>query len=310
MNIDTAKICSMTQRRLSDYIRLCEMNFDNGLDSIAAEIAKRPQIRLCGFAGPSCAGKTTGSYKLTRDLAIYGISVRTISIDDFFHNNSDGPLDEDGKPDFESLSYVHTDLLHTTLEKVLRGNTVMLPKYDFPNGRRIDGYERYTPKKNEIIILEGLHALNDVNYGGISHDEYYRIYINVCGNLSLDGGMLFNGRELRFCRRLIRDYKFRAADAQLTFTLWDNVVKGEIKNIQPFEDRADFKLDSMFEYEPCVVKRQVKEVLGTLHCDSIYAEKAEIILKKLEKVPDISEKLVPKDSLMQEFLGGDHFKYD
>ncbi|MBE6688465.1 MAG: hypothetical protein E7588_04190 [Ruminococcaceae bacterium] len=310
MNIDSAKICSMTENQLSDYIRRCEKNFDNGLDSIADEIAERRGVRLCGLAGPSCAGKTTGSFKLTRNLAKYGISVRTISIDDFFHNNSDGPLDEDGKADFESLSYVHTDLLHTTLEQILNGNTVMLPKYDFPNGRRIDNYEKYTPKKNEIIILEGLHALNDVMYSGISRDEYYRIFINVCGTLCLDGKPMFDGRELRLCRRLIRDYKFRAADAQLTFTLWENVVKGEIKNIHPFEDKADFKLDSMFEYEPCVVKRQVEEVLRGLKRDSIYVREAERIWRKLEKVPDINERLVPMDSLMQEFLGGDHFKYD
>lgn len=309
-NLDTNKILSMSQDELREYILDCERDFDSSLERIASDVATRPAIKLCGLAGPSCAGKTTGSFKLTVYLAARGISVRTLSIDDFFHNRGEGPVDEEGKPDFESLSYVNLDLLNTTLSDVLAGKTVMLPKFDFLSSRRIDNYERYTPQKNEIIILEGLHALNDVMYSGISHEEYYRIFINVENQLKVDGKPLFDGRELRLFRRLIRDFKFRGADAQLTFTLWENVLKGEIKNIHPFEDRADFKLNSMFEYEPCAAKRQVLEVLSGLDKDSEYVSVAKKLVRKLEKVPHIYEKLVPMNSLMQEFLGGDFFKYD
>lgn len=310
MNIDTKKICSMTQEQLERYIFQCEQDFSDSLDHIAAEIAARPHIKLCGLAGPSCAGKTTGSFKLTEDLCARGISVRTISIDDFFHNSGEGAVGEDGKADYDSLGYVHLDLLQTSLSQVMKGNAVMLPKYDFIAGRRNDNYERYMPRKNEIIILEGLHALNDIMYAGIAHEEYYRIFINVEGTLSLDGEPLFTARELRLCRRLIRDFKFRAADAQLTFALWKNVVNGEIKNIHPFEDRADFKLNSMFEYEPCAVRRQALEVLSGLSPDSQYSHRARLLSDKLRKVPVISEKAVPRNSLMQEFLGGDYFRYD
>ena len=309
-NLDTVKIRSMSEKALCGYIADCEKSFDDELIHVAQEIAHRPEIRICGLAGPSCAGKTTGSYKLTQYLALHGIKVRTVSIDDFFHNKGEGPLDEQGKPDFESITYVKMELLQQTLQDILMGKRVMLPKFDFPNSRRIDNYAEYIPQKDEIIILEGLHALNDIMYEGIPREDYYRIFINVENSLSVDGQPLFTGRELRLMRRLIRDFKFRGADAQLTFTLWENVVKGEDRNIHPFEDRADFRLNSMFEYEPCTVKRQVLYVLSGLKADSIYLPLAQNIISKLEKIPYISEKLVSADSLMQEFLGGDYFNYD
>ncbi len=309
-NLDTEKIRSFTPQELKEYICECEKDFADSLEFIASEVASRQSIRLCGLAGPSCAGKTTGSFKLTVYLASRGISVRTLSIDDFFHNRHEGPLGDDGKPDYESISYVNLDLLQTTLCDILKGKRVILPKYNFPEGRRIDNYQEYAPEKNEIIILEGLHALNDIMYEHIPHEEYYRIFINTQGELNVDGTPLFSGRELRLFRRLIRDYKFRAADAQLTFMLWENVIKGETKYIHPFENRADFKLNSMFEYEPCAVKRQVLGVLDGLDRGSMYYSFACGLRQKLEKIPEICESYVPVNSLMQEFLGGDYFKYD
>lgn len=303
-NLCRQNILSMTDKQLKDYVLDCEKSFDLSLENTALEISRRPWIRLCGLAGPSCAGKTTGSFKITVYLESHGINVRTISIDDFFHDASLGPVGEDGKPDYESLDYVNLDLLQTTLCKILKGQKVMLPKFDFANSRRIDNYEEYQPEKNEIIILEGLHALNDIMYQSIPSQEYYRIFINLEGDFLLDGQPLFTNRELRLMRRLIRDRKYRGADAQLTFYLWDNVVKGEIMNIHPFENRADFKLNSMFEYEPCVVKAQVLEVLRDLPQNSIYKPNADILIKKLEKVPQISENLVPINSLLREFIGG------
>ena len=309
-NIDTKSILSMTDEEKKNYIVRCEECYDNALSDIAREIACRKTVRLCGLAGPSCAGKTTSSFKLTMQLGEHGIWVRTISIDDFFHNRIDGPIGEDGKPDYESLDFVNRDLLHTTLEAVLKGKSVFLPKYDFVSGTRNDKYEVYTPSQNEIIILEGLHALNDVMYDGISPEEYYRIYINAGEEIAVDGKPLFSGIELRFMRRVIRDMKFRGSDPENTMNLWENVLSGEIKYIHPFADRADFNINSVFTYEPCTVKRQATAALNTVPKDSRHRDYAEKMLEKLSFVPDINEKLVPKTSLLREFLGGDYFKYD
>lgn len=304
-NLDTRKIVSLSRDELKKYIFDCEKDFDAALEQVADTAAKRKNVKLCGLAGPSCSGKTTTSFKLTVKLAARNINVRTVSIDDFFHNRENGPVGADGKPDYESVNYVNLDLLHSTLSDIMHGKTVYLPKYDFPSGRRIDKHEKYTTSPDEVIILEGLHALNDVMYGEFSDDEFYRIFINAAGTLDVDGKTLFDGREIRLMRRLIRDFKYRAADARLTFSLWDNVLKGEDKYIKPFESHADYRLDSMFAYEPCVVRRQVLDVLDGLSHDSEFFEKAEILRKKLRNIPYIDEKLVPTNSLMREFIGKD-----
>lgn len=309
-NIQTDSILSMNENEKREYISECEKRYDGALSRLAADIAQKGKIRLCGLAGPSCAGKTTTSFKLTTELSQRGIWVRTVSIDDFFHNRTNGPADDEGNPDYESPDFVNLDLLHTTLDKILKGETVFLPKYDFVNGSRNDKYEKYTPSPNEIIIIEGLHALNDIMYGTIPQDEYYRIYINAAQDISLDGVPFLSGVELRFFRRVIRDMKFRGSSPENTMQLWENVLKGEIKYIHPFADRADFTINSVFRYEPCVVKRQALAALKTVDESSPHYEYAAFMSDKLRRVPEICEKLVPMTSLLQEFLGGDYFKYD
>jgi len=309
-NIITDKILEMDENGKREYINECERRYESSLYNAARDIADRGRIRLCGLAGPSCAGKTTTSFKLTMELSQRGIWVRTVSIDDFFHNRVNGPVGEDGKPDYESPDFVNLDLLHTTLDKILKGETVFLPKYDFVGGVRNDKYEKYTPLPNEIIILEGLHALNDMMYGNIPCDEYYRIYINPSEDIFLDGKQLFSGVETRFIRRVIRDMKFRGSSPENTMHLWDNVLKGEVKYIHPFADRADLTINSVFRYEPCVVKRQGLAALSTVEKTSPHCDYARFMYEKLSRVPEICEKLVPMTSLLQEFLGGDYFKYD
>ncbi len=302
-NLDTDKISALSPDGQKKYVSDCESSYDAALDMIADELVRRKDVKLCGLAGPSCAGKTTTSFKLTVKLAAGGIKVRTLSIDDFFHNRENGPIGTDGKPDYESISYVNLDLLQSTLADIIKGKTVYLPKYDFPTGKRIDRYEQYTALPDELIILEGLHALNDIMYGGFESDEYYRLFINVEGVLKQNGKELFDGRELRLMRRLIRDFKFRAADAELTFGLWGNVLKGEDKYIHPFESRADFKINSMFAYEPCVVRRQVYDVLSGLSPQSKFYPAAAALRDKLKNIPAIDEGAVPINSLMREFIG-------
>lgn len=309
-NIITDKILAMNEKEKKEYISECERRYDTSLCNAAQDIADRKKIKLCGLAGPSCAGKTTTSFKLTMELSQRGIWVRTVSIDDFFHSRVNGPVGEDGKPDYESPDFVNLDLLHTTLDKILKGETVFLPKYDFVNGVRNDKYERYTPSPGETIILEGLHALNDMMYGNIPHDEYYRIYINPSEDIFLDGEPLFSGVETRFFRRVIRDMKFRGSSPENTMQLWENVLRGEVKYILPFADRADFTINSVFRYEPCVVRRQGLAALSTIERSSPNYEYAALMHEKLSRVPEMCEKLVPMTSLMQEFLGGDYFKYD
>lgn len=309
-NIQTDKILSMSEDEKREYINECERRYDGELSRVAEKIAGHGKIKLCGLAGPSCAGKTTTSFKLTMELSQRGTWVRTVSIDDFFHNRSDGPRGEDGKPDYESPDFVNIALLHETLDKILKGETVFLPKYDFVSGTRDDKYEKYTPSPNEIIILEGLHALNDVMYGNIPHDEYYRIYIDPSEELMLDGAPLMSGVEVRFFRRIIRDMKFRGSSPENTMQLWENVLKGEVKYIHPFSDKADFTINSVFRYEPCVIKRQGLEALSTISSASPHYGYAQLMKEKLSRVPEISEGLVPMTSLLQEFLGGNYFKYN
>ncbi|MBQ9941213.1 MAG: hypothetical protein IJO74_06725 [Clostridia bacterium] len=309
-NIDTQKILFMNDIQKRTYIKQCEKEYDDKLAEIAYKISQKKSIRLCGLAGPSCAGKTTTSFKLTMQLEDYNLWVRTLSIDDFFYDRKLGPIGEDGKPDYESPNFVNIDLLHSTLEAVMKGRKVYLPKYDFVSGKRTDKYEQYTPSSKDIIVLEGLHALNDTMYYGISDDEFYRIFIDAEENVLLDGKKLFSGIDLRLFRRIIRDMKFRGSTPENTMNLWEKVLEGEIKYIHPFAGHADFKINSVFEYEACALKKQTVNALNKINSDSVHYEYAKVMCDKLNLVPEINENLVPGNSLLQEFLGGDYFKYD
>lgn len=286
------KIIAREEKRFRDEI------------AAAAEQALKEGARFVFLAGPSCSGKTTTSLNLIAALEQAGKRVLTFSTDDFFFDESHAERFADGTPDYDAFSHTDSDYIRLVLKQLARGEQAILPTFDFLHGRR--GKETVTvePDSYDIFILEGIHALNDRILSALPNEEKRLcLYLNTNHGIRMDGetdGL--SPREVRFCRRVIRDYKHRAANAERSFSLWTHVIEAEEEILLPFRKNADLVLSSDFSYEPAVAKAEVSDLLTRVRRDSPFYEPAEALLKKLKPFPAWSEDLVPKDSVLQEFL--------
>ena len=287
------------ERQTRDFVMEAEKKYKDQVLHVAKQIAKLPNIKFLTLAGPTCSGKTTTSYILEQELARLGLTVKIISIDDFYRNRDD--IFEDEKPDYESISALDFDVFVDCVGKILDGKTVMLPKFDFRSGHRA-GYETYTPQANEIVIFEGIQAIYPEIVATIPADTARSIYINAADDVTAYG-VFFAGREVRFLRRLVRDYLFRGASAARTLELWEGVVANEDKNIIPYGKNADFIINSFLTYELNVIKPYLLDVIK--YCDETPCE-VELLAtlrEKFRQIPEIPSSFVPSDSVFREFIG-------
>ncbi|MBE6157606.1 MAG: nucleoside kinase [Firmicutes bacterium] len=292
---------------INHLIRVDETLQSNKLLNVAREISgKRDKIKIVLMAGPSSSGKTTTSKKLCTYLASFGLIPRVLSMDDYFLDRKDTPVDEDGNPDYESLDAMDMKLFDSQIADLLKGNEIKNPTYNFPLGKK----EYKTTMKmddSDILVIEGIHALDTKILTNISRDKKYKIYISALTELNMDDHNRISTTDNRLLRRIIRDNRTRNYKVEHTLEAWPSVRDGEEKYIFPFQDEADFVFNSALIYELGVLKTYVEPLLYSVPNDSPYYEDAKRLLNFLRLFLPIPADAIPQDSILREFIGGSCF---
>ena len=287
-----------------EFIDECEERYERIIDDITEKIVSAKGREIVMLAGPSSAGKTTTARRIKESLEKCGVKTYVLSLDDFYLNRDDIPYLPDGSQDYETVYALDLECLENELNALLRGDKVKTPVFDFTTGKRSETqFNEIVLGKEDVVIIEGLHALNPVITDKIQ-GKLLKIYINVSSRIyDENGDIVLNKRNLRFIRRMVRDYKFRDSSVENTCRLWKNVTKGEDEYLFPFRDNADIKADTIHLYEPCVLKHQALRMIGEDNVSEEYKDNIQKIARALEKFNDIEENLVPENSLLREFLG-------
>lgn len=294
------------QARLNpnEFVVKCEQRYNNIIEDIAKRILEETGREIVMLAGPSSAGKTTTARKLCENLNKKGIKTYVLSLDDFYLNREDIPYLPDGTQDYETVYALDLQLFTECVNKLLMGETVKNPVFDFTTGKRSDKeFNEITLGKEDVVIIEGLHALNPIITEKIQ-GKLLKIYINVSSRIyDNKGNIILNKRNMRFVRRMVRDFKFRDSTVDNTYRLWRNVTAGEDKYLFPFRDNADIKINTIHLYESCVLKSQALPLIYESKISDEFRDDAKKLCKALEKFENINISAVPEDSLLREFLG-------
>ena len=293
----------------TDIINISEALQEKKLAKIAEEIASREGVKLVLLAGPSSSGKTTSCKRLSIQLAVNGLKPLQISLDDYFVDRDKTPKDENGEFDFESIYALNLDLLNEQFNALFRGEEVELPKYDFPSGKSVKSGKKLKLEPNNVLVVEGIHALNPELTAHVPEEQIFRVYASALTTILLDNHNYIPTTDNRLLRRIIRDYKYRGVSAQETIRRWPSVRAGENRWIFPFQENADAMLNTAMLYELSVLKMQAEPLLQQV--PEICEEFAEAyrLLKFLKYFKGIPYNNLPPTSLLREFLGGSSFHY-
>lgn len=280
-----------------------EARFEAQLDGAVAKIAAADGVRIITLSGPTCSGKTTTANKLTRDFTEYGKLVHIISIDDFYLNRDvlNDRAAVGGKIDYDSVHTIDLVTLQTCVEDIFAGRRVKLPRYDFVTGRRV-GYEELSVSERDLFIFEGIQAVYPEIVALFNRHPYVSVYISVAEDLNLEGEV-FDRFDIRFFRRLVRDYNFRNAPPEFTFRIWESVRANEEASIIPYEHLCDIRLNSLLPYELGVIKPDLVRILELVEKDSAYYGEARAIIRRFADIEEISRDYIPENSVYREFLG-------
>lgn len=293
----------------TDVINISEALQEKKIAQIAEQIAARPGVKLVLLAGPSSSGKTTSCKRLSIQLAVNGLKPLQISLDDYFVDRERTPKDENGEYDYESIYALDLQKINDQFNALFRGEEVELPKYDFQSGKSKKSGQRLKMNDNNVLVVEGIHALNPELTAQIPNEQIFRVYASALTTILLDNHNYIPTTDNRLLRRIIRDYKYRGVSAQDTIHRWPSVRAGENKWIFPFQENADAMLNTAMLYELAVIKMQAEPLLEQVpeNCDE-YAE-AYRLLKFLKYFKGIPFNNLPPTSLLREFLGGSSFHY-
>lgn len=293
----------------TDIINISEALQEKKIAKIAEEIANRKGVKLVLLAGPSSSGKTTSCKRLSIQLAVNGLKPLQISLDDYFVDREKTPKDASGEYDYESIYALDLDLINEQFNALFRGEEVELPKYDFQSGKSKKSGNRLKMTDNNVLVVEGIHALNPELTAHIPQEQIFRVYASALTTILLDNHNYIPTTDNRLLRRIIRDYKYRGVSAQETIHRWPLVRAGENKWIFPFQENADAMLNTAMLYELAVIKTQAEPLLQQVpeNCEE-YAE-AYRLLKFLKYFKGIPYNNLPPTSLLREFLGGSSFHY-
>ena len=293
----------------TDIINISEALQEKKIAQIAEQIAARPGVKLVLLAGPSSSGKTTSCKRLSIQLAVNGLKPLQISLDDYFVDRERTPKDENGEYDYESIYALDLQKINDQFNALFRGEEVELPKYDFQSGKSKKSGQRLKMNDNNVLVVEGIHALNPELTAQIPNEQIFRVYASALTTILLDNHNYIPTTDNRLLRRIIRDYKYRGVSAQDTIHRWPSVRAGENKWIFPFQENADAMLNTAMLYELAVLKMQAEPLLEQVpeNCDE-YAE-AYRLLKFLKYFKGIPFDNLPPTSLLREFLGGSSFHY-
>lgn len=293
----------------TDIINISEALQEKKIAKIAEEIASRKGVKLVLLAGPSSSGKTTSCKRLSIQLAVNGLKPLQISLDDYFVDREKTPKDASGEYDYESIYALDLDLINEQFNALFRGEEVELPKYDFQSGKSKKSVNKLKMNDNNVLVVEGIHALNPELTAHIPQEQIFRVYASALTTILLDNHNYIPTTDNRLLRRIIRDYKYRGVSAQETIHRWPSVRAGENKWIFPFQENADAMLNTAMLYELAVIKTQAEPLLQQVpeNCEE-YAE-AYRLLKFLKYFKGIPYNNLPPTSLLREFLGGSSFHY-
>ena len=293
--------------KVEELIRISETKQSNELLQLAEKIYNNKDLKIVLLAGPSSSGKTTTSKKLCMFLRSFGVNPAVISMDDYFVEREETPLNEEGKPDYECLEAVDLKLFDNQIEKILKGEEVVTPTYNF-----LTGNKEYNNKiklgNSDVLVIEGIHALDKRVLTNISKNKIFRIYISALTELNIDNHNYISTTDNRLLRRIIRDNKTRGHGVQKTISTWPDVRSGEEKYIFPYQDNADYTFNSALIYEIGVLKTYAEPLLYAVDpSDSCY-EEAKRLINFLGFFLPIPADAIHKDSILLEFVGGSFFK--
>lgn len=300
----------ITKDRIHEVIQLAELDHSNRLFECAKELVNK-KARVVLIAGPSSSGKTTFARKLSVQLRLLKSKSMIVSMDDYFHDYKDSPVDENGNRNFDSINHLDVELFKEQLLGLLDGNMVNIPNYNF---RKNNGEKEYlkdavSVDSDTIIIVEGIHALNPMVSDYLSADEKFKIYVAPMVTLSYDSSTKVSSNITRLVRRVVRDYLTRGALVEDTFNSWGNVKQGEQENIFPFVDDADIIYNTNLVYEISALKPLAENILRSVDVSSRWYYLAKQIYQTLQRFESIDTTNVPQNSILREFIGGGYFRY-
>ena len=299
---------AVKENRIKDLILLSEALHEKKISQIADKIAKKKDVKMILIAGPSSSGKTTFAQRLGIQLRLNGIKPVTISVDNYFVERKDNPKNEKGEYDFECLEAIDRDLLNKHLLALLEGKEIEMPEFDFREGTKKYNGKKLKLAKDEVLVIEGIHCLNDKLTEKIPHEQKYKVYISALTVLNMDSFNRISTTDTRLIRRIVRDNKFRGYTAKQTIATWNNVNKGEQNNIYPFQEGADSIFNTSLIYELGVLKNEIMPLLEEITKEEPEYAEARRLMEILRYFQTIPENMVPSNSLLKEFLGGGDFK--
>lgn len=291
----------------ADLIFINEANYNRNLLNIADTIAKNKEIKVVLIAGPSCSGKTTTSKKLELFLRGRGLDPVVLSTDDYFLEREDNPVDEFGNKNYEIVEALDIDLFNKQLKEIINGEEVDIPTFNFITGKKEYKRKLKLPE-NGILIIEGLHTLNDVLTKDIPQEKKYKIYISPLTSLNVDNHTRLNSTDNRLLRRMVRDNLTRGYNASETLESWERVRKGETKYVFPYQDKADIILNTVLVYEMSILKVYVEPLLFSVPYDDPNYDEAIRLLGVLKMILPMPSDSIPRDSVLREFIGGSYFE--
>jgi uridine kinase len=296
---------------IQDIIRVAEGLHEQKIVGIAESIRRRSEVRVVCIAGPSSSGKTTFAKRLGIQLRVQGLSLAAVSVDDYYVDREKTPLDERGEYDFEALDAVDLPLFNDHLGELLAGREVRIPRYDFTLGKRVEE-SKWTPRRvgrEDLILIEGIHALNPRLTAGVDSDIKFGIYVSALTQLCLDDANRISTTDVRLLRRIVRDRHYRGYSATATLKKWPSVKRGEARNIFPFQGLADVMFNSTLVFEVAVLKMYAQRFLLKVSHDAPEFAEAYRLLKFLDLFLGVTPDFVPRKSIMREFIGGSDFDY-
>lgn len=292
-----------------ELVKLAEALHEKRIAEIADNIKKHPKVRLILVSGPSSSGKTTFSKRLSIQLRVAGMRPVLISLDNYFVNREDTPLDENGDYDFESLEALDYTLFNKNINELQAGKKVELPRFDFQSGKRYYKGDYLQTDKDTLIIAEGIHALNPKLTRKIEENIKFKVYVSALTQIGIDGHNRIPTTDNRLLRRIVRDFQFRGYSAKETLQRWPSVRRGEDRNIFPYQEHADIMFNSALMYELGVLKQHAEPLLKSVQQNVPEYAEAKRLLKFLSYFKDIPDNEIPPTSILREFLGSSSFKY-
>lgn len=313
--MQVALVNEKAEKLQQDFFLDCERSYQQQVETAASLCQGEKQMIL--LAGPSASGKTTTAHKIAKTIIAQGRKAEVVSLDDFYRNRADIPLCEDGKPDLESVYALDLDIMEKCFRQLLDTGEALIPCYDFHVSRRAEEWRKVYCSPGQILVVEGIHGLNPEILRTLDSHKVVKMYVSARTKY-MDGEQnALIPKQLRLIRRMVRDYKFRSTAPQVTISLWENVCSGERNYINPYRDGADYKIDSAMDYEPGVYRSILQPFLEEslksggesgrqFNGVEVLPEQDAILdrlIRALAQFVPLSESMIPKDSVVREFLG-------